>query len=59
MAISLALKLSRTEWEELMLAAFPERVIWLDALARHDSVMNANIRLHEQGLPLLGNVKDE
>jgi len=59
MAISLALKLSRNEWEELMLAAFPERMVWFDALDRHDSVAETNVRLYEQGLPLLGNVKDE
>ncbi len=59
MAISLALHLDRLEWEKLMLAAFPERAIWLEALDRHDGVDETNIRLYEQGLPLLGNVKDE
>ncbi len=59
MSISLAFGLNRNEWEELTLAAFPERIIWLDALDHHDSVANTNVRLYEQGLPLLGNVKDE
>lgn len=59
MAISLALHLDRIEWEQLMLAAFPERAIWLEALDQHDGVDETNIRLYKQGLPLLGNVKDE
>ena len=56
-AIAIALKVGRGGWERLMDAAFPERLICFEVLDCGGSVYEANARLDEAGLPLLGNPK--
>lgn len=56
-AIAIALKVGRGGWERLMDAAFPERLICFEVLDCGGSVYDANARLDEAGLPLLGNPK--
>jgi transcriptional regulator with XRE-family HTH domain len=52
-ALSLALKLSYSEYKELLDAAFPERLFWQEALLNHWSVFDLNETLYYNGLPTL------
>ena len=56
-AIAIALKVGRDGWERLLDAAFPERRIYLETLDCCGDIDEANARLYEAGLPLLGNPK--
>ena len=55
MAVSVGLKLSCVEAQELFLAAFPEMRYWRDFLERQLTINAANEILYDNGLPLLGN----
>ena len=59
MAVSIGLKLSCDEAEELLFAAFPEMAYWSSFLERHLTIDEANEILYDNGLPLLGNIKEQ
>lgn len=52
-AIALALKLSVKESQKLFDTAFPEELVWREAIERHDTVDDANRKLYTLGLPQL------
>lgn len=52
-AVALAFQLKHEEHRELFLAAFPEWEVWEQASIRGCSVIEADIMLHDKGLPLL------
>ena len=55
MAISIGLKLTREEAEELLFSAFPEMAVWGRFLDKRLSIDQVNEILYDNGLPLLGN----
>ena len=53
-AIAIGLGLDKSDWERLVDAAFPERRIWVEALDNHLDIVDTNMRLEKEGLPILG-----
>ena len=58
MAVSIGLELNPSEAEELSYAAFPEMAYWGSFLENHLTINEANETLYENGLSLLGNIKE-
>jgi len=58
MAVSIGLRLNPTETKELFFAAFPEMAYWSDFLENSLTIDEANEILYENGLSLLGNIKE-
>lgn len=52
-AVLLALRLDKHDQETLLFLAFPEFLIWRDALEAHDDIDTVNNRLYDAGLPML------
>ena len=59
MAISVGLKLTYQEYEELLYIAYPETGYMKEVLGRCLTVDEANEILYDNGLPLLGNMKED
>ena len=59
MALSIAFKLGRSGWEELLCAAFPERAIWFDGLDKRQDIFDVNDRLVKAKLPVIGSKNSE
>ena len=57
-AVSIGLGLNIPEAEELLYAAFPERAYWPIFLENGTTTDEATEILYENGLPLLGNIKE-
>ena len=58
MAISIGLKLTRAETEQLFFAAFPEMELLGYFLDKKMDIDQANEILYDNGLPLLGNIEE-
>lgn len=59
MSVSLGLSLSPDEAEKLFFSAFPEMSFMRRFLDERLAVQQANEILYDNGLPLLGNIKEE
>lgn len=58
MAVSIGLQLTREETKDLFLCAFPQVEFWGEFLDQRVGIPQADMVLFEQGLPLLGNCKE-
>lgn len=58
MAVSIGLQLTREETKDLFLCAFPQVEFWGEFLDQRVGITQADMVLFEQGLPLLGNCKE-
>lgn len=58
MAVSIGLQLTREEALDLLFCAFPQLELWGDFLDQRVGITQADMVLFEQGLPLLGNCKE-
>ena len=59
MAVSIGLQLTREEALDLFFCAFPQVESWGEFLDQRVGIAQADVVLFEQGLPLLGNYKEE
>lgn len=57
--ICLALRLGPERSEKLRDAAFPDRKIWWECIANNETMDEANAKLAEANLPLIGKVDEE
>lgn len=59
MTLCVVLGLSAEESKMLFHIAFPEWPVWKEILEQRLTMYEANVLLHENGLPMLGKVSDE